>query len=53
MLPAVSLAAISVLERCGIVCLRDRIFSGLKESAVIEETAKRLGIKFNEIRNYI
>ena len=51
-LPAVSLGALSVLERYGVVCLRDRIFSSLKEASVIEETAKKLSIKYNEI-NYL
>lgn len=42
-LPAVSVAALRVLRENGIICDRSRIFSGLKESAVIEAACKKLG----------
>lgn len=43
-LPAVSLAAFAVLERNGILCRRDVIFSQLKESDDIEAAAQKLGL---------
>lgn len=42
-LPAVSVAALRVLRRHGIVCDRKRVFSGLKESALIEKACAVLG----------
>ncbi len=43
-LPVVSLASLKVLEKHGIMCVRDKIFSSLKQSDTIEECADRLGI---------
>jgi len=43
-LPVVSLAAWTVLERNGIRCKRDILFSSLKESDAIEAAADKLGI---------
>ena len=42
-LPAVSVAALRVLRDNGILCDRGMIFSGLKESAQIEDACKKLG----------
>ena len=43
-LPAVSLAAYTVLERNGILCQREMLFSSLKESDAIESAAEKLGL---------
>ncbi|MBO5968328.1 MAG: HD domain-containing protein [Clostridia bacterium] len=43
-LPAVSLAAYTVLERNGIRCNREMLFSSLKESDAIEAAAEKLGL---------
>lgn len=43
-LPIVSLASLKVLESHGIICRRDKIFSSLKESHLIEAAADKLGI---------
>lgn len=43
LLPAVSVAALRVLRRHGIVCDRRRVFAGLKESALIEAACAAMG----------